>query len=309
MNGTRSLRRKFQIGHVTVTLISKNPTLLELAGGWLSPFEAPISAQGDKNILFTMIGFESNERVRFPLPADARLLYKHKDDASSYYEYRGLWLIFLQTAIVLINRALNRIVAFVHYNDLKKPQYQEGFMHPLLELLRENGIFVLHAAAVSLEGRGLLLPGKSGQGKTALAAELLRNGFDLAADGCCFIGDHGACPEVFGFCEPSSRSPEIPIMDKCRLSAILFPYDSPHEPVSRIEPMTRSEALMTVLPLTMICLDQTTSQSHFSFCAKLVKSLPAAKLILGQDRERWHELVREYLLRTAGHTIPFSQSG
>jgi len=308
MIGTRSLRRQFQIGHASVTLISRNPSLLELTGDWLSPFETPITAQGDRNILFTMIGFESNERVPFPLPSGARLLYKNKEDASAYYEYRGLWLIFLQTAIVLINRALNRIVAFVHYNDLVKPRYLEGFMRPLLELLRENGISVLNAAAVSLYGRGLLLPGKSWQGKTALAAELLQNGFDLAADGLCFIENRGGIPEALGFCAPAFRSPGQPILDKCGLSAILFPCASPHEPVSRIEPMNRSEALMTVLPLTITCFDQTASQSHFSFCAKLVKSLPSAKLIMGRDRERWNELVREFLLREEGMTIPSSQS-
>ena len=41
---------------------------------------------------------------------------------------------------------------------------------------------VLHASAVALEGRGLLLMGASGRGKSALALELMAMGADLVAD-------------------------------------------------------------------------------------------------------------------------------
>lgn len=51
-----------------------------------------------------------------------------------------------------------------------------------LALHRSSDLFALHAAAVSRDGRGLLLPGETGCGKSTLAAA-------LAAEGLSFLGD------------------------------------------------------------------------------------------------------------------------
>lgn len=41
---------------------------------------------------------------------------------------------------------------------------------------------ILHASCVALDGRGLLILGPSGSGKSALALELMALGADLVAD-------------------------------------------------------------------------------------------------------------------------------
>ncbi|MCS3678741.1 hypothetical protein GGP72_002966 [Salinibacter ruber] len=49
-------------------------------------------------------------------------------------------------------------------------------------LLRRRGWFPLHAATLAREGRGVLLPGRSGQGKTTIALSLLRHGWAALSD-------------------------------------------------------------------------------------------------------------------------------
>ena len=48
--------------------------------------------------------------------------------------------------------------------------------------MSETESLVLHASCVALEGRGLLITGTSGQGKSALALQLMAYGAQLVAD-------------------------------------------------------------------------------------------------------------------------------
>src|SRR5690606_37583122 len=81
------------------------------------------------------------------------------------------------------------------------------------------------------------------------------------------------------------------LSESCTLSGLVFPQFSPEERVSRLEPVPQGKAMITILPLTMVCFDRTTSKTHFDFVAKLTTKLPAVRLVMGQDRERWHLLI------------------
>lgn len=319
--------RYFVIGHANISVKSKNLELLDLVGHWMQEFEVQHSITSAPHIQLTLIAYESNERIPYILPKEAVLL--HKNECTEYYEYRRLWIVVLQSATMIINRSNNKILAFVHYKDLKTPQYLEDFMHPVMELLRQNGVYAHHAAAVSLNGRGLLIVGKSGQGKTTLSVDLLSNGFDFLADDRCFLREGEQGVEVIGFYEPiryfsdnvkhihsieeATRNQNLPrlsndksqldlsliyrnrIIDKSTLAGLVFPQYSPQETTSRVEKIPSGESLITLLPLTMVCFDRETSKTHFKFTAKLVATVPSIKLIMGQDHERWHILIKEYL--------------
>ncbi len=55
-----------------------------------------------------------------------------------------------------------------------------------------SGGLVMHAALVSRNGQGVLLPGSTGTGKSTLAAWLLRCGYDYLTDELVYIPDEGA---------------------------------------------------------------------------------------------------------------------
>jgi hypothetical protein len=61
-------------------------------------------------------------------------------------------------------------------------ELREFFLLSFLMLLQQHGIYGLHANAVTQEGRGYLIVGDSGHGKTTLAISLIRNGWSYLAD-------------------------------------------------------------------------------------------------------------------------------
>lgn len=327
MTSNRNRHRTFQIGRATVRMTARDPHLLRLVGDWLRGFEIPGATRNACTVRLTLVGFAVNDRISFRLPEGSELLYRN--DYTRYYGYRDLWIILLQSATVIINRRLGRMTALVHTKDLERMKYLEDFMHPLVELLRQNGVYAHHAAAVSEGGRGLLLLGKSGQGKTTMSVDLLSRGFDFLADDRCFLQEDGDGWEAFGYYEPiryypvnvahipriseASRNPVLPrlsggkdqldltslyperIIRQSRIHALVFPHYDPEEAASRLEPMSKGEALITLLPLTMVCFDRTTSQSHFDFCTRLTMRLPCVRLVMGRDKDNWSKLIRRFL--------------
>jgi hypothetical protein len=61
------------------------------------------------------------------------------------------------------------------------------FVTPLFEILKRRGYFNLHAAAVCVDGKALLLTGHSTSGKSTLAIALCRAGFSFMSDDYVFL--------------------------------------------------------------------------------------------------------------------------
>jgi hypothetical protein len=73
----------------------------------------------------------------------------------------------------------------------------------LAAALRPHGLFHLHAAALRApSGRGLLVVGDSGAGKTTLAVALVRRGFGWLGDDTCFLAARTDGPAVLAFPRP-----------------------------------------------------------------------------------------------------------
>jgi hypothetical protein len=62
------------------------------------------------------------------------------------------------------------------------PRQQPVFTFALLELLRHQGLYHLHAAGLERDGQGILLAGDSGSGKSTLAWLLARAGWGFLSD-------------------------------------------------------------------------------------------------------------------------------
>ncbi len=199
------------------------------------------------------------------------------------------------------------------------------FTVPLAELLKRQGLYMLHAAGLCLDGKGLLVAGASGAGKTTLAITLLRAGFGFLGDDTTFLspspqGLHalafpdeidvtddtaGYFPELRGL----ARNPPLPRGPKhsvdfvrlyeatptwrCVPSVLVFPRAvSAHMNV--LSPMSKDEALIELL-CNVLRTDLRAAQAHLDALAALVKQCRCFRLHASRDFEALPTLFRNVL--------------
>ncbi len=169
------------------------------------------------------------------------------------------------------------------------------------------GGVLLHAALLSRAGKGILLPGKTGQGKSTLAAWLIHQGFDYLTDELVYIPDgssechgltrplnlkSGARPllqTVFGLPEEnptiwrSSNVDLIPpellgpvqVLREAPLHTILFPNFQP-QATFELQPLSRAQAGLAL----MQCLINARNLPEHGFpeITRLSRQVPAYRI-------------------------------
>jgi hypothetical protein len=203
---------------------------------------------------------------------------------------------------------------------LIKPETMHGnlieylFHLALIELLRRRGLYTIHATALEKNGRGVLIPGNSGRGKTTSFISLLRSGYRYLSDDHPLIRDAGTHMEVLPFpikinvtestieFFPELRNapdhvlhPGSPkrafhaedmyptsVGDCCQPVMILFPHvvDAPH---SHLELLPKSRALEVLLPQALLVYDPEVARREFQVLAKLVQQVDCYRLHFGRD--------------------------
>ena len=175
------------------------------------------------------------------------------------------------------------------------------FTIPLAELLKRFGLYMVHAAGLAVAGKGLLVAGQSGAGKTTLALALLRAGFDFLADDTVFLslGKSGlrilAFPDevdvtaqTLGFFPELQRQAHAPKPNdrlkqpicatslyrvkpswECAPEAMIFPQPGKSSG-SILTPMPKAEALVQLV-CNVLRTEPRSSQAHLDALAGLVK--------------------------------------
>jgi hypothetical protein len=198
------------------------------------------------------------------------------------------------------------------------------FTLALIEMVKQHGLYSLHAAGLCLDGRGLLLAGASGAGKSTLTLALLRAGFEFMGDDTLFLHPAGDGLQVLAFPdeldltdETISFFPELRHLlallrghrrDKrqaraetlferltfawmCRPAALLFPRIG-DAPKSVLSPMTPFEALLELAP-NILLTEATAVQAQLDALAALAQSCPCYRLETGRDFEALSRRLRE----------------
>ncbi len=185
----------------------------------------------------------------------------------------------------------------------------------LLETMKRFGRFSLHAAALCLDDRGILVPGSSGSGKSTLSVTLTRAGFGFLSDDTVFLTESADGIWVAGFpdeidvtAHTVSMFPELahlaaeplrPGRDKfsfraeevfgvrpvegCRPAAIVVPHVTEGMP-PRLDPLAPGEALLELMP-NLLATDPAATQAHLDMLAELVRGVPCYSLVYGSDLE------------------------
>jgi len=199
------------------------------------------------------------------------------------------------------------------------------FTIPLMEVMKRNGRFPLHAACVAREGRGVLLAGMSGSGKSTLTAALVRDGWDFLSDDTVFVTRQAGATSVWGFSDEIDCSddtagmfaelrhlvgaPTLAGRDKhpvdvekifgmlpvpaCRPDALVLPTIS-GERRSVLRAVPASYALRELAP-NVLLTQRAATQAHLDLLAELVTEIPCYSLATGTDLSFASRCLREIL--------------
>ncbi len=196
---------------------------------------------------------------------------------------------------------------------------------PLIEMLKRRQHYSVHAAGISLRGKGLLIPGTSGAGKSTLTLALLRAGFSFLGDDMLFLTraedglralafpdeidvtdetvrlfpeleDLRDAPTMHGWPKHQIRAPRrfgVDVAWTCRPAALVFPHVA-RMSRSVLEPMDRMEALLELAPNVLLTAPDA-SQAHLDALADLVETCACYRLKTGTDFDRLPGLLAELI--------------
>jgi hypothetical protein len=250
-------------------------------------------------------------------PAGAgRTVYDAPDVPIEYFaDADSLFVDFKQRARMLCAPAQGRIQMSITGDEPGDPVLAT---HPLLtiallETMKRFGRYPLHAAGLSLDGKGVLVAGSSGAGKSTLSVTLVRAGFGFLADDTVFLDPDTEGLVVSGFPDEVDVTdgtvamfPELahlagrslhPGRDKhgfrveevfgvaplptCRPAVLVSPRVE-RGATPRAEPLSPAEALLELTP-NVLLTEPVSVQSHLDALACLVKTVPCFSLRLGED--------------------------
>ena len=201
------------------------------------------------------------------------------------------------------------------------------FMFILNQLLKAKDYFPIHCSAVEKEGKGILLPGFSGSGKTTSCIAFIRRGYGFLGDDrqiLCYRKNGGV--KLLSFPEPinvtnktinffselvenkllhynnDSGKQRFPVeelypgsvRDVCIPQLILYPEISA-DAKSSLYKLPKSEALSLFLPHSLLVLDKKVAGRHFNIIGDLIHSTDCYHLKLGSNIHDLPELVESSL--------------
>jgi hypothetical protein len=222
---------------------------------------------------------------------------------------------FHEQGLLLIDGARNLVEGYFVRPDAMHPDVCTSFFHfALTELLKRNGLYTVHATALEYQGRGVLIPGYSGQGKTTSFLSLLRSGFRYLSDDFPLLRDRGthmelltfpmkidvtertieffpelrnAAPGILqqGICKKFFQAEDLyadSIGSSCTPAMIIFPrvVDVPH---SCLESLPKSRALEAIMPQGLLVYDQAVARREFQVLSRLVQQVDCYRLHFGRD--------------------------
>ncbi len=197
------------------------------------------------------------------------------------------------------------------------------FYLPLIEWMRKRGHFPLHGAGFLVDQRGVVVSGMSGSGKSTSALSAIMSGCPLISDDTLFLSrsDEGivmdAFPEPVKIGRGSQRFfPEWGkrftsemgklILEEADLpgggrrggvapSLLLFP-EVVTEPRTTFEPVTKEEALIRLIPQSVLPAAKELVQNHIDVLGEMVDGVQPYRLLFGGDARSLADRIREDLL-------------
>ena len=233
-----------------------------------------------------------------------------------FYQDQGKIVLDLhQHGLVLIDGPGGQAQAYLvqpEFMDLDMRSFFVGM--GVSQLLRWKGLYVIHGVALERFGKGILIAGKPGLGKTTAGFSLLRAGYGFISDDFPLLRAKGNQVELLTFHDridvrektigffPELQTISLTRRDRskkdsfyvndlfpgaavncCECHLLLFPQVVP-EKKSYLEPMPKHQALKELLPQGLQVQDKEIAKREFQMYSKLVESTACYRLHYGKDR-------------------------
>ncbi len=151
----------------------------------------------------------------------------------------------------------------------------------LIELAPSRGWLGIHAAAVAIEGAGILLPGPSGAGKSTIFTHMHRAGYGVLSDDLVWLRPAVAGPTMYAF--PRGGPVPGPSADRVALRAIVCPIIA-GTAGNRLSPMAFPEVLETLIDQGGFLTSGAPAGDRFRALVRVARSVPAYRLEAGRRR-------------------------
>jgi hypothetical protein len=312
----------YSIHGVTVRLTTHSSAIASAVQTLLGGFRSPTVNSGFLELHFSEIPDPASP---LPVPPLHTQVFSSNGssagDASSsvlgYKVYRDVYerpvIIFAALGYLLIDYPRGRVEGRFNNLEAINPEILTSVCHiALIELLKLEGLYTLHAAALEKGGLGLLVPGHSGEGKTTCCISLLRAGYRCLSDDHPLIRARGTDLELLPFpakiCVTEKTIEFFPELrdgrqylykgapkqyfyledifphagaEPCAPALILFPQIVDGR--TRTELLPKAKAFTELLPHTVFAADRDVTKRQFELLSQLVARAECYRLYCGRD--------------------------
>jgi hypothetical protein len=234
-----------------------------------------------------------------------------------------------RSSVLWLDRAAGRVVG-CYESAGRLSQYERGRpLHPVFSVwLPDSRRRILHAGLVARDGRGVLLPGAAGSGKTSAALTCVLGGLDCVGEDVVIVSrekngsllGHSAYssakldpvhlerfPQLADHAEPGDppREPKSLVFigearperlrTQAEIVALAFPRVVGGATATRLRPLPGGEALRELIAGTLATGDDRGLMGHFDLLAELASALPAHRLEMGADLDAIPPLIDRLL--------------
>ncbi len=197
------MRASFNIYGLRLEVVADHPTLFEVFVKDLRAFQRPHRARTRGALRLTLTALPDGQSgMGHPVP-------RGPDHEIHEIGHRSRWLArrvdgtrYGRFGILVSHDVQRRHIRAQVIPDplfVPDPMYHYGFTHPVGLWLKRRGMFFLHAGCVAEGGRGILLAGHPGAGKSTLTLSAVRAGFAALGDEQPLLTQRRGALEVLAF--------------------------------------------------------------------------------------------------------------
>jgi hypothetical protein len=315
----------YDLAGLSIEVRCDDPMVGGLIDGRFLPLRATTHRTGPADIVIEVRGPGADPGWLDCPDGALRAIYDAPEGSIGYAEASDeLYVFYGRRVIFRCRPAAGRIDMAIVSDGLADALFATQLLLTIgiFETFKRFGQFPLHAGALARRGRGILLPGTSGAGKSTTTVALVRAGFDFLGDDTVFLsstsepvssGSESTDIVATGF-------PDQVDVTEHTISMVLELHHLLEEPLlpgrykhslrvedvfasrivvscrpalvvflqvvsgrqSRAEPIDSSGALRGLLP-NVLLTEPTSSQAHLDMLGRLARTVPAFTLLAGSD--------------------------